>query len=471
MNPNSNAPSTTRIPGCLWQHGHGLGSLSLLLAAGGLGLLGQGAADAQVVLPNPNAVLASPAPTLPLQTQDQQNTPNEMNVFQPAGAGAVNPLPQIFRFGPFQLHPHADYSFSYGTGIDYIPGNQAATILQTLSPGFRLDLGTHWALDYTPTFQFYSSSQFQNTVNQAFSLTGGFAYEDWKFGLSQTAGDSTSPLVATGTPTDQTGYGTSLSASHPLTSKMSADLGLNQNITLVSGYDDSYDWSTLDWLNYQFWSRLNIGVGAGGGYVVIQNDSQTGGTTNQKGSNSQAVGANNQNQDQTYEQIQARLNWRATDKISFQISGGIEDRQFSTAGSSDSLSPIFSVAIQYLPFKDTQISLTAGSSVSESDYYLVAQETKITSLALNLNQQLFRRFTLALSIGYSETDYSSPTVAALAAAANRTDDVVSFNARLSHPFFKRGTWSVFYQYSDDTSSQAGYTFESNQTGFDISYRF
>ena len=31
------------------------------------------------------------------------------------------------------------------------------------------------------------------------------------------------------------------------------------NIALVSGYDDSYDWGTMDWLNYQFWPRFVTG--------------------------------------------------------------------------------------------------------------------------------------------------------------------------------------------------------------------
>ena len=80
-------------------------------------------------------------------------------------------------------------------------------------------------------------------------------------------------------------------------------------------------------------------------------------------------------------------------------------------------------------------------------------------------------FSLALGAAYSVTDYSTPSGPAAAGFANRSDDQVSFTARLSHPFLKRGTWSVFYQYADNSSSQAGYTFESNQTGFELSYTF
>lgn len=109
--------------------------------------------------------------------------------------------------------------------------------------------------------------------------------------------------------------------------------------------------------------------------------------------------------------------------------------------------------------------------MSASDLYLAAQQTEITSVGLNLNQRLFRKFTLALGVAYSETDYSTAVDAATAGAANRTDDQVSFTARLSHPFFTRGTWSVFYSYSNNDSSLGGYGFESSQTGFEIGYRF
>lgn len=445
-----NVNSTNLRPARVWRFGLG----SLLLAAGTL--LDQRIATAQTAVFNPNNVLANPAAAPPLQTQDQQSQPGEMDVFQAAGGVVGNSLPQIFRFGPVLFQPRADYGLMYGSGIQYTPGSPEATIIQTLSPGLRVDLGTHWALDYAPTFQFYSSDKFRDTVNQSFALTGGLEYEDWKLGLSQSAGYSSSPTVATGGQTDQSFYTTALTASRALTSQISANFGLNQAITLVPGMEDTYGWSTSDSLNYQFWPRLNVGISLGGGYTMVEN-------------NRLAGAANNENQ--TYEQAQVLVNWRATDKISFQLSGGLDDRQFNTAGAGDSLSPIFAATIQYQPIKATQISLAASRSVSSSALYQAAQETEITTVGLNLNQQLFRRFSLGFGVAYSESAYGTAVNAASAGAANRTDNQFFFTARLSHPLFKRGSWSVFYQYSDNRSSQGGYTFESNQTGFEIGYHF
>ena len=401
-------------------------------------------------------VIANPTPEQPLQTEDQQNHPNEMDVFQPAGEPAGNTLPQIFQYGEIQVRPHMDYQLLYGTGIQSAPGNQQETVIQELAPGFVVDLGPRWAVDYTPTIRFYSSKQFQDGVDHSVTLTGGVTYEAWSFGLSHSTQISSAPTVETGSQTDQSTHTTTLTASRALDSNTSVDFALNQNISLVSGLEDSYDWNTLDWVNYKFWPRLNAGIGVGGGYVLVDGTSQINGTNNL---------------DQTYEELEARVNWRVTDKISFQVNGGFEDRQFATAGSGDSLSPIFGASIQYQPFQATQISLNASRTVSSSDYYLAAQQTETTLVSLGVNQRLLRKFTLAASVAYSEMDYSTPADGASANLANRTDDMVSFNTRLSHPFLKRGTWSVFYQYSENSSTQPGFGFQSNQTGLEISYSY
>jgi hypothetical protein len=201
-----------------------------------------------------------------------------------------------------------------------------------------------------------------------------------------------------------------------------------------------------------------VGLGVGGGYVLVEGN----------GNNAQTASGS---LDQYYEQVQARLNWRVTDKISLQLSGGLEDRQFETAGAGDSLDPVFGAAIQYQPIKSTQIALTANRTVASSDFYLAAQQTETTVVGLNVSQRLWRQFSLGAGATYSRLDYSTPAFASAGGAANRSDDVVSLNAQLSHPFFKQGTWSLFYQYSKDASSQAGFGFQSSQAGFSVSYRF
>jgi uncharacterized protein (PEP-CTERM system associated) len=203
----------------------------------------------------------------------------------------------------------------------------------------------------------------------------------------------------------------------------------------------------MDWLNYQFWPRLNVGLGAGFGYT-IQDASP----------------------DSRYEQYQGRVNWRATDKVSFQLSGGLQDQQYLSGGAGDLITPIFSATIQYQPFEQTRLSLNA--SRSESASYFQNQVTENTGITADLNQRLLRKLYLDLNGGYGTTKYvSSIGSSSVALSTGRSDDYYSFNARLNCPFLKRGTFSVFYQYSDNSSSQSAFAYTSTQVGIEIGYRY
>ncbi len=403
-------------------------------------------------------ILADPAPSPLLIPQAMLDsvTNNEMTVFAPAIAGGDNGLPQPFQYGPVTLRPHVDYSFSYGNGILAGPTNQQNTATHQISPGILAQLGYHWTLDYTPTIRFYSNNQFKDGVDHALSLVGGTHYEDWTLGLSQSFLFSTAPTSETGAQTEQEAFGTGLTATRVLNEKLSLDLGLNQAFASAAELQTSRDWSTMDWINYRFTPRLSVGAGAGMGYLNVDFGS-----------------------DQMHEQLQARVEWRATDKLSLQLTGGGEDRQYVESTTPDSLTPIFSGGIQYQPFQNTQISVSAGRSVTAS--LVPGSDTTATSFGANLNQRLLQKFSLDVGASYNQSEYTETTFQVKQISATwyqaslrnvgRTDDYYSFNVRLSHPFLRRGTWSVYYQYNDNQSSTAGMSYRGSQIGFNLSYRY
>ncbi len=185
-------------------------------------------------------------------------------------------------------------------------------------------------------------------------LGWGTAYGNWFFSGSQSFVSSSDPNIETAAQTDRQNYSTAFNASYKFNDKMSLDTGLNQNLSYVGngtgstnfylqgqGLADSKSWSTMEWFNYQFWPRLSAGIGVGAGYTIQENSP-----------------------DSVNEQYQARVNWRATDKISFQLSGGLEDQQYLSGGAGDLLTPIFGATVQYQPFDQTRITLSASRSVS-----------------------------------------------------------------------------------------------------------
>jgi hypothetical protein len=389
-----------------------------------------------VLMPRPQYSITPPA-MQPYQT-------NELDVFAPAGTTTgIEQEPPPFQWGPVSLRPHVFYRFLYGDGIAAAQGDYVSTIIQQASPGFLFGIGDHWALDYTPTWTTYSNKQFRDTLDHSVTLTGGTAYEDWVFGLSQSYIFSSTPQIETGTQTDEESYLTAITGSYRFNSKMSMDLALNQSLVSAQDFTSHREWSTLDWLNYQFWPRLDTGVGAGFGYIAVETGS-----------------------DMTYEQILGRIGWRPTDKISFQIHAGVEDRQFLSGGEGDEINPVAGALIQYQPIEFTKFSLTADRVVATA-LTVTNSITESTEVVGDLNQRLFEKLYLDLSGGYHNIKY----IASGTTDTSRTDNYYTFDVRLSCPFLKRGTVAVFYQYSDNSSTASGFTFTSSQVGFEVGYRF
>jgi ribosome-binding factor A len=338
-----------------------------------------------------------------------------------------------------------------------VPGQHVNTLLNQVSPGIFANLGNQWSLDYTPTLRFYSDKRFQDGVDHAVSLVGRATYQDWIFGFQQGYASSSQPLVETGSQTDQENYTTALTAVYTMSSKMSLDFNANQNFRYVSQQfafqplTDSKQWSTMEWLNYQFGTGLSAGIGAGFTYDNLQ------------------IGS-----DMTSEQFQGRVNWRPTPKLTFSLSGGLDDRQFVSSREPDLLSPIFSASAQYQLFQQTSLSLAASETTSPA--YFQGELNDATTISAGLRQRLLGTLFLDVSGGYSTTSYHATSTAPGSAPANNFE-TTSLNVRLSSLLFRRVNAAVFFQETFVSSSSAGtaasnlYNYTTTQGGFSLGYRF
>ncbi|MEO7677570.1 MAG: outer membrane beta-barrel protein, partial [Verrucomicrobiota bacterium] len=355
----------------------------------------------------------------------------------------------LFQWGPIRLRPHLTYRVTYGDGLQSQPGQQSKTLIQEVIPNFLFELGEKWTFSYTPAFRFYSDKNFKDSIDHSLSLNGRTTYQDWSFGLSQGYNRSSTPLVETGAQTDQESFSTHLSAGHQLSGKASLDLGVSQDIRLVGqtsqplgqNLGDSREWSTMDWLNYQFTPKFSGGLGAGFGYVQIGTDD-------------------------IYERVQSRINWKVGSKLNLGLTAGLEARQFLDSNQPGLLNPIFSASLQYQLFEATSLSLSASRSVNSS--YFANQITENTSLDFSVSQRLFAKLFFTAGFGIGTTDYIGATAAA---STGRKDDYTHYNFGLSMPFLKRGTASVFYSATDNSSGQSGFGYSSTQMGLELGYQF
>ena len=371
--------------------------------------------------------------------QLEAESKSDLAVFTPMADNRDGSLPQPLKIGKVVIRPHINYQITFGTGLEASPNTTVDSTIQTISPGVSVDFGRHWTLDYTPSIRIYSSKAFHDSVDHSASLRGRFSYEDWLFGVAQGFSKSDSLAVETGAQSQQENYNTALTASRQLSEKYSFDLNVSQVINDVAtvstnflggGNQTSRTWSTLDWLNYQAGKRASLGIGAGIGYVDLDNGAS-----------------------QLFEQLQGRVQWRITDKVSLNLNGGLEDRQILASGSSDSLNPIFGLSLLYAPFEHTQITLSGSRTVSSSDYYASSQTTENTGVSLNVSQRLLEKFYLGGGVSYGHTDYKN---SAGVSSTAREDDNYTFTASLSRSFLKRGNLAVTYSYGDNRSTQTDF---------------
>jgi hypothetical protein len=393
-------------------------------------------AQSQIIAPRSPSQLDVPDAYRQLETQQHDETLN------PASSSYLNPS-SFLVWGPVTLRPHLNTRFTYGNNLRSAHGSNEDTFLAEISPGSFFQLGKKWQLDYTPTLSYYASKEFKDTVGHNVLLAGGTTYNDWGFTFSQVFSDTTQPLIETGIQTEEQNFVTSIGATYHFASKLMLEVGITQSFRETENFTRSRTWSTMDWLNYQAFSRLSLGVGVGGGYENISPGS-----------------------DMTFEQVQAKINVRVAEKLDFIVTGGGEVRQIQDSEGDSLVNPIYGASITYHAFEFTTLTLSANRTISGA--LLQDQIDEMTTVSLAVNQRLLGRLFLTLSGGFTNNRYIS---ADSALNVDRTDDTKNVTASLSYQFSPHSNGSVFYNYSDNSSDAAGFTYSTSQIGLQLGYRF
>ncbi|HLX71260.1 MAG TPA: outer membrane beta-barrel protein [Verrucomicrobiae bacterium] len=359
---------------------------------------------------------------------------------------------ELLRWGDVHVRTHVTYQFLDGTGIQSSPGQSGNVISHTINPGATVSLGSHWTLDYEPTLVYYSGSRFRNSVNQAVSLTGATSYNNWTLGLSQGYSRSDQPLAETASQTASQSYSAGLNANYDFNNKWSLEMNGGAGLTFVDSsqnktnfqapLSDSQNYFSSAWMNYQFDSRLSAAVGVSGGY-----SDQNGGF--------QSVS----------EQLLGRIILRPGAKLSISADGGVENEHFLNTGGTVLWNPVMAANIDYNMFEKTTLTLSANRSVEASLFQ--NQVTEDTTVGLGLIQRLFGWLQMSLAYSHSIDDFIGSTTG----SSQRTDTGNSYQASLSTSFLHHGSISTFYQYSQSSSTQQGFSYSSHQAGVTLTWAY
>ena len=312
-------------------------------------------------------------------------------------------------------------------------------------------------LDYMPSAILFVDHSDQDAFNQLIHLEGGHSSGRLTLSLSvdiailESANlnsffDTTGLWANTdaSAPTRMNWFYTRARANYQLTEKMSLQAELDAPAYAYPGNISDYTIAGGLYLYYEVRPKLTLGIGGTFGYTWVDDPSA----------------------DQTFEQINLRLNYIVTSKFALWASAGVEFRQFDSNRDTYT-SPVFELGLTYHPFVGTYFSLAAGRRIFPSGY-IADQDFGATYVAGRFQQRLFRRIYLGLGAGYEHSDYFATNNNV---NATRNDNYWFIEPSIDVLITRWLTAGVYYLHREDISNQQFFDWEDNQVGVRATLRF
>jgi len=312
-------------------------------------------------------------------------------------------------------------------------------------------------LDYMPSGILYVDHSDQNAFDQLIHLECGYSSGRWTFSLAEDialleSANFNSFFDTTGlwANTDAGGrtrvniFNTRARADYQLTGKVFLQGEFDSSIYFYPDHISDYMISTGLYVYYNWLPKVSVGIGGTVGYDWVDDP-----TANQ-----------------TFEQVNARLNYEVTSKFFLYASAGVEFRQFD-GNRGTYTSPVFEVGSLYTPFSGTTITFAAGRRIYNSGY-LANQDFGSTYVVGRFQQRLFRRIYFGLGAGYENSDYIATD---RDVSAPRNDDYWFVEPSLDVLITRWLSAGVYYLHREDTSNVDFFSFDDNQVGVRANVRF
>jgi Putative beta-barrel porin 2 len=312
-------------------------------------------------------------------------------------------------------------------------------------------------LDYMPSGILFVDHSDQDAFNQIIHLEGGYStgrlrltlFED--IALLESA-NLNSIIDTTGlwanldasAPTRVNIFNTRLTAQYDLTGKLYLQGEFDSYIYFYPNNISDYTVAGGLYLYYSWLPKVSVGVGGTFGYNWVDDPTPN----------------------QTFEQVNARLNYQATAKLGVYASAGVEFRQFD-GNRSTYTTPVFEVGVTHHPFEGTNINLAAGRRIYNSGFQ-PGQDFADTYVVGRFQQRLFHRLYFGLGGGYENSDYFA---ASRNVSAPRNDDYWFIEPSLDVLITRWLSAGVYYLHREDSSNIDFFSFDDNQVGVRATARF
>ena len=342
--------------------------------------------------------------------------------------------------------------------------NRVSDYYFAIEPELTLGIGdimgrsrSYLRLDYMPSAILFVNHSNEDAFNQLIHLEGGYDFGRLRLSLFQDVALLQSANL--NSIIDTTGLWANLDASAPtrlniFNTRLRADYDLTGKLFLQGEFDSytyfypnnisDYTVSGGLYLYYNWLPKLSVGVGGTFGYNWVDDPTTS----------------------QAFEQVNGRLNYQATTKLSVYASAGVEFREFD-GNRSTYTTPVFEVGLEHHPFEGTNITLAAGRRMYNSGF-LADQDFANTYVVGRFQQRLFRRIYLGLGGGYENSNYFAT---ADNVSAPRDDNYWFIEPSLDVLITRWLSAGVYYLHREDSSNIDFFSFDDNQVGVRATVRF
>jgi hypothetical protein len=348
-------------------------------------------------------------------------------------------------WGPVTFYPEVIYRYSQVDGLLSEPGHPTNTNIHFYVANILAALGTHWTINYSPSYSVYSNPDFTDAFDHNAELIGQTNHENWGLVFTQGFMRSSQPMVETAQQTQEDIYTTTFNIAYLLSSRLTLDTEISQKLRYAIDYNDIKEWSVFEWLRNQATPQVETALGAGASYTEIY-----------RGPDMAAL------------QAMGKISWHTGKKLDLQLQAGFDHQQFNSSNSAATTNPIYDGTISYRPFEHTVITALAGQAITIAHF--ATESYKSTQWSLSIGQRVLRFIDLTASTGYRTSTYR-PVLSEDETLITREDGSRWYDFRLDAAIIQGLRISLFYHRIDATSSDTSYGFNSKQQGVEISFRY
>ena len=296
-------------------------------------------------------------------------------------------------------------------------------------------------VSYSPGFLFYQEHPANNTVEQLGTFVYGYHGPRTDLVISQQYASVQNSAPDLGDLVKLEEYITTANLDYTLTSKLGLTLRAQQDITDYDDGLDSTQWTGSAYLNYMAMPKTTFAVGAVFGAADIEGPNQT------------------------FEQVNSRVLYTPTAKLSFNATAGVEVRQTQGNGR-EQVNPTFSLGLDYDPFDGTDLNLSAYRDYAYSAKYF-GDDYLTTGVSAAVTQRFFQKFYAVVTASYENAVYEDNL-------PGQSSDL-GYNYFSVRPAlaFRPTEWceiSFYYQYRQNVSHTID-AFTDDQVGFQSRFTY